>query len=172
MKQPSFPSFWTQVGSSPCSPCQCFQLCRRRPLTESRRLSLSLEKSLPKPGIATQCSTGVLDEKAAAVAALGTYAEELGGTFAPHIEAVLPALLNLTTYFHEVVRCAAFDAVPALIGATLAAFPTSSAGMAVSIVSCTAHHLCKVLYLRRVLQSRGRTRLHSQHPQQAGMTCV
>ena len=70
-------------------------------------------------------SAGILDEKAAAAAALGTYAEELGAASAPYIEGVLSALLALVGYFHEIVRAAALDAVPQVLQATQAAFPSA-----------------------------------------------
>ena len=68
----------------------------------------------------------MLDEKAAAVAALGTYAGDMGVAFGPYIEAALKVLLDLAGYFHELVRCAAFDALPNVIAATQAAFPAAS----------------------------------------------
>lgn len=59
--------------------------------------------------------TGVLDEKAAATRALGTYAEHCGVAYAPWLEQVLPALEQMSTYFHEDVREQAVTALQSCV---------------------------------------------------------
>jgi len=65
--------------------------------------------------------TGVLDEKSAAVCALGCYARHCGAAFAPHLERVLPVLLTMSRYFHEQVRQQAYDALARCIACAYAA---------------------------------------------------
>lgn len=52
---------------------------------------------------ALRCAA-VLDEKAAAAQALGIYAAETRGAFAPHIKDALATLLAMGNYFHDDVR--------------------------------------------------------------------
>ena len=68
------------------------------------------------------------DEKAAATTALGVYAEETKAAFAPFIEPTLKCLVSMGAYLHESVRSAAYEALPRLLTATLAAFPSPHEG--------------------------------------------
>ncbi|KAK9799405.1 hypothetical protein WJX73_003839 [Symbiochloris irregularis] len=81
--------------------------------------------------------TAVCDEKAAATTALGVYAEEGKAAFAPFIEPTLKCLVGMGAYLHQSVRSAAFEALPRLLGATIAAFPSPHEGM----VSSQAQHV-------------------------------
>ena len=70
------------------------------------------------------------DEKAAATAALGVYAEETGAAFQPFIEPTLKCLTGMQSYLHESVRAAAYEAMPRILSATMAAFPAAQEGEA------------------------------------------
>lgn len=72
--------------------------------------------------------TAVCDEKAAATSALGVYAEETQAAFGPFLEQSLKCLLGMCIYFHETVRAQAFEALPRVLAATLAAFPPPAEG--------------------------------------------
>ena len=56
------------------------------------------------------------------------YAEETGAAFGPWLELSLKCVLGMGTYFHESVRLQAFEALPRLLMATLAAFPSATKG--------------------------------------------
>jgi len=73
---------------------------------------------------------GVLDEKAAAVQALGVYARETLAHFAPYIEQTLAVLLRMSSYFHDDVREQAYEALSFLVAATTKAFPATEQGAA------------------------------------------
>ncbi|KXZ49857.1 hypothetical protein GPECTOR_19g308 [Gonium pectorale] len=75
---------------------------------------------------------GVLDEKCAATAALGLYAQAAPAAFLPFMEQTLEAFTRqpggMCRYFHEEVRVQAAEAMPRLAAAVLAAVPPPPAG--------------------------------------------
>ena len=77
----------------------------------------------------------ILDEKAAATLALGSYAEETLVAFAPYLERSLEVVLGLADYFHEEVREQAYTALPCLLKSALAAFPNLAPGAAAILCS-------------------------------------
>lgn len=84
---------------------------------------------------------GVTEEKEAAMQALGIYAEATGAAFAPEIEPSLATLLQMANYFHEGVREQAYEALPSVLKATQAAFPSPSCGRSTStesVLTCSA----------------------------------
>ena len=70
---------------------------------------------------------GILDEKAAAVSALGTYALKCGAAFKPFIEPTLDVFTRLSTYFHEDVRMQAVLGMSYVFTATSKTFPSATA---------------------------------------------
>mmetsp|Transcript_7080 Transcript_7080/g.26039 ORF Transcript_7080/g.26039 Transcript_7080/m.26039 type:complete len:1099 (+) Transcript_7080:125-3421(+) len=69
--------------------------------------------------------TGVLDEKAAALSALGTYALKCGAQYKPYIESTVEVLDQLSTYFHEDVRIQAVLGMSHVFAATVKTFPSA-----------------------------------------------
>mmetsp|Transcript_63949 Transcript_63949/g.202345 ORF Transcript_63949/g.202345 Transcript_63949/m.202345 type:complete len:485 (-) Transcript_63949:57-1511(-) len=68
--------------------------------------------------------TGVLDEKSAAVQAIGLLARHTLGGFLPYLEASLEIVVGrMAGYFHEQVRVQALEACEGLVLAALAAYP-------------------------------------------------
>ncbi len=82
--------------------------------------------------------TGVLDEKSAAARALGEYALHCGAAFTPFLSAVLPVLLQLTSYFHEQVRAQAFIALGHCIANAYEAGSQPQAGVLAEVVATLA----------------------------------
>ena len=82
-------------------------------------------------GTPSECmqSVGVLDEKASASQVLGSYAENTGALYGPHIEETLNMLLKMGNYFHCQVREQAYIALPLLYTATSQAFPAQPSGL-------------------------------------------
>lgn len=70
--------------------------------------------------------TGVLDEKAAATQALGSFALHTKAAFMPYLEEALKVMQKHAGYFHEDVRIQAVIAFQHLLTATKAAFPSDT----------------------------------------------
>ena len=71
-------------------------------------------------------STAVLEEKAAAMMAIGIYAEVSLAAFAPYLDEALRLAAGMSEYFHEDLREQAYTSMPSLLKACLAAFPAPS----------------------------------------------
>ena len=70
-----------------------------------------------------------MEEKSAALHALGAYAEHVSGAFAPYIEQSLKIVQQMSEYFHDSVREEAFEVLGQLMTATEACFPPSGSGV-------------------------------------------
>lgn len=70
----------------------------------------------------------MLEEKSAALHALGTFAECVSAHFAPYIEEALKMVVQLVDYFHDTVRDEAYTALAALLKATVACYPPHPSG--------------------------------------------
>eukprot|EP00268_Persea_americana_P041727 TRINITY_DN4168_c0_g1_i3.p1 TRINITY_DN4168_c0_g1~~TRINITY_DN4168_c0_g1_i3.p1 ORF type:complete len:1049 (+),score=249.49 TRINITY_DN4168_c0_g1_i3:96-3242(+) len=68
--------------------------------------------------------TGVLDEKAAAIQAIGLFALHTKSSYAPYLEESLRILVRHAGYFHEDVRLQAIIALKHILTATLAVPPS------------------------------------------------
>lgn len=70
---------------------------------------------------------GVMDEKMSATAALGSYAEACPQAFMPYVEQTLAILSDMSHYWHDEARAAAYDSLQKLILATHKVFPPATA---------------------------------------------
>ena len=68
----------------------------------------------------------VLEEKAAALHALGCYAEQCPQAFEPFIEKTLELVLNAAVYFHEIVREEAYTALAQILKAAVHHYPPNN----------------------------------------------
>lgn len=78
--------------------------------------------------ISSLCHAAVLEEKAAALHALGAYAEHVPGSFAPHIESALKLVLHMCEYYHDTIREEAYSVLSDILQATEANFPPPGPG--------------------------------------------
>jgi len=74
----------------------------------------------------------VLEEKSAALHALGTFAECVSASFGPYIEESLKMVVQLVDYFHDTVRDEAYTALAALLKATTVVYPAGATGILTS----------------------------------------
>lgn len=79
-------------------------------------------------GASLSMHAAVLEEKSAALHALGSYAEHVSGPFTPFIEQSLRLVLQMCQYFHDSIREEAYTVLGNLLAATRAAFPSSTSG--------------------------------------------
>lgn len=70
----------------------------------------------------------VLEEKAAAIHALGVYASECPHAFGPFIETSLDLALKMVEYFHEIVRDEAYTTLSHILKAALHHYPHTADG--------------------------------------------
>lgn len=75
--------------------------------------------------------SGVMDEKMSATAALGSYAEACPRAFMPYVEQTLAILTDMSNYWHDEARAAAYDSFQKLTLATHKVFPASTSASAV-----------------------------------------
>ena len=69
-----------------------------------------------------------MEEKSAALHALGSYAENAPGPFAPHIESSLKLVLQMCEYYHDSIREEAYSVLADILQATEANFPPPVSG--------------------------------------------
>jgi hypothetical protein len=74
-------------------------------------------------------NVAVLEEKSAALHALGTFAECVAASFGPYIEESLKMVVQLVDYFHDTVRDEAYTALAALLRATIVVYPAGATGL-------------------------------------------
>ncbi|GLI66665.1 hypothetical protein VaNZ11_010595 [Volvox africanus] len=89
--------------------------------------------------------TGVLDEKCAATAALGVYAQAAPAAFMPYMEQALAALTKtpggMCRYFHEEVRVQAAEAISRLVLAVYAACPPPAGATGAAAIMPQVRHV-------------------------------
>ncbi|GFR46415.1 hypothetical protein Agub_g7997, partial [Astrephomene gubernaculifera] len=92
--------------------------------------------------------TGVLDEKCAAVAALGHFAQACPAAFLPFMEDTLAALTKsgggMCRYFHEEVRVQAAEALPRLVLAVYGACPPPPGATGAAAVTPQVRHVLDI----------------------------
>ena len=70
----------------------------------------------------------VLEEKSAALHALGAYAEHASGPFKPYVERSLKLVLQMCEYYHDTIREGAYTVLADILQATEANFPPPGPG--------------------------------------------
>lgn len=75
-------------------------------------------------------NSGVMDEKVSATTVLGQYAEACPTAFMPFMEKALSTLSDMSQYWHDEARAAAYHSLHQLVLATHKSFPPSSAAAA------------------------------------------
>ncbi|EFJ45451.1 hypothetical protein VOLCADRAFT_94324 [Volvox carteri f. nagariensis] len=92
--------------------------------------------------------TGVLDEKCAATAALGLYAQAAPAAFMPYMEQALTALTKspggMCRYFHEEVRVQAAEALPRLVLAVYGTCPPPAGATGAAAITPQVRHVLDV----------------------------
>eukprot|EP00899_Mesostigma_viride_P014208 jgi/Mesvir1/22789/Mv14177-RA.1 len=80
-------------------------------------------------GTSLSIRTGVLDEKSAALQALGSYARHCKAAFMPYMEEMLAILKRNVDYFHEDVRQQTMEAYHCVVIAVMEAYPSGGLQM-------------------------------------------